>query len=80
MPDSVTRSILALGLFSACGAPGQDDASPDRYNVVWRSPSSDHSGSMPLGNGEVGLNAWVESSGDLLFYIARTDSWGDNGR
>ncbi|NOX55154.1 MAG: LamG domain-containing protein, partial [Planctomycetes bacterium] len=60
-----------------------DDArahGPERYNVVWRSPSRDALGSMPLGNGEIGLNAWVEPSGDLLFYISRTDSWGDNGR
>ena len=53
---------------------------PERYNVVWNSPSRDASGSMPLGNGQIGLNAWVEPNGSLLFYIARTDSWGDNGR
>jgi hypothetical protein len=35
---------------------------------------------MPLGNGDIGLNAWVEPSGDLLFYISKTDSWGDNAR
>lgn len=50
-------------------------ASLDDYNVVWDSPSMDSSGSMPLGNGEIALNAWVEPSGDLLFYIARTDAW-----
>src|ERR1019366_5841990 len=32
-------------------------------------------GSMPIGNGEVVLNVWVEDkTGDLLFYIGRTDS------
>ncbi len=50
-------------------------ASLDDYNVVWDSPSSDSAGSMPLGNGEIALNAWVEPSGDLLFYIARSDAW-----
>ena len=35
---------------------------------------------MPLGNGEIGLNAWVSLQGDLLFYLARTDAWDDNGR
>jgi alpha-L-fucosidase 2 len=53
---------------------------PSRYNVVWNSPSKDHNGSMPLGNGDIALNAWVEESGDLLFYIGKTDSWDDNGR
>lgn len=80
MSDSVKRSLLALGLLATGAVPGQDGASPDAYDVVWHSPSPDHTGSMPLGNGEIGLNAWVERSGDLLFYIGRTDSWGDNGR
>lgn len=52
----------------------------DRYDVVWDSPSPDHHGSMPLGNGDIGINAWIEESGDLVFYISKTDSWGDNGR
>ena len=37
-------------------------------------------GSMPLGNGAIALNAWVEPNGDLVFYIATTDAWDDNGR
>src|SRR5690606_32337648 len=43
-------------------------------------PSEFSSGSMPLGNGDVGVNAWVEKSGDLLFYIGKTDTWSENGR
>jgi len=35
---------------------------------------------MPLGNGDITLNAWVEESGDLLFYIGKSDSWDENGR
>ncbi len=35
---------------------------------------------MPLGNGDIALNAWVESTGDLLFYIGKSDSWEDNSR
>ncbi len=50
------------------------------YNVVWDSPSKDHNGSMPIGNGDIGLNVWVEENGDICFYIGKTDSWGDNGR
>lgn len=49
-------------------------------DVVWRSPSQDSSGSMPLGNGDIAINAWVEPSGDLLFYIAKTDAWGEFGQ
>jgi len=35
---------------------------------------------MPLGNGANGINAWVESNGDLRFYLSRTDSWGEFGQ
>jgi hypothetical protein len=52
----------------------------DRYNVVWETPSKDSSGSMPLGNGDIGLNLWMEESGDLLFYIGKTDAWNENAR
>ncbi len=72
---------VGAGLFClAIGAPGVRAQDASLHDVVWRTPSQDCGGSMPLGNGEVGLNAWVEPDGDLLFYVARTDSWGDNGR
>ena len=38
----------------------------DSYNVVWTTPSENAHGSMPLGNGDVGINAWVEANGDLV--------------
>ncbi|MEI8139935.1 MAG: DUF5703 domain-containing protein [bacterium] len=49
----------------------REKCSVDDYNVVWHTPSRDSSGSMPLGNGDVALNVWVEEGGDLLFYIAK---------
>ena len=52
----------------------------DAYNVVWTTPSKDSSGSMPLGNGEIGVNLWVGQDGDLLLYISRTDAWDENAR
>ena len=52
----------------------------DKCNVVWTTPSKDAAGSMPLGNGEVGLNLWGEEGGDLRFYIARTDAYSEISR
>ncbi len=63
---------------SALAADPSDELA--RYNVVWESPSRDAAGSMPVGNGEVGLNLWVEPDGDLLFYVARTDAWSECNR
>jgi len=71
--------LVALNVMRDVEAAGSVD-SPERYNVVWDSPSKDQHGSVPLGNGSTGLNAWIEPGGDLVFYISRTDSWGDNGR
>lgn len=51
-----------------------------RYNVVWETPSEGSSGSMPIGNGDIGLNVWVNPAGELLFYISKTDSWSENAR
>ena len=51
-----------------------------KYNIIWDSPGKDCNGSMPIGNGDIGLNVWVEDNGDICFYIGKTDSWGDNGR
>ena len=53
---------------------------PSAHNVVWYGPSHDARGSVPLGNGEIGVNAWIAPRGELVFYVGRTDAWGDNGR
>lgn len=55
-------------------------AALDAYDVVWRTPSRDASGSMPIGNGEVGCNVWCEPDGRLCFYVARTDSFSEASR
>jgi len=50
-------------------------------DVVWATPSVNAAGSMPIGNGEVVVNAWVEAaSGDLLLLIARTDAMSEISR
>lgn len=78
-----------LGLVGhAAGSPsgaGDKIREPDpdplaRYNVVWDSPGRHHHDSMPLGNGEVALNAWITPEGHLHCYLARSDAWDDYGR
>jgi hypothetical protein len=72
------RMVLLLLFFAVLNIYA--DVSRTSYNVVWDSPSIDSNGTMPLGNGETGINAWFDKSGDLQFYISRTDAWDDNGR
>ena len=64
----------------ATGARKTPPASVDAYDVVWDSLGKGEHDSMPLGNGEVCVNAWTEPGGDLVFYISRTDAWDDNAR
>lgn len=72
------RICLMFPLFVAGVALASDEI--DRSNVVWESPVEDARGSMPVGNGDIGLNVWVEPSGDLLFFIGKTDAWDENMR
>lgn len=68
-------------VLAACARLVAAPAAPlDAFNVVWDSPSADHHGSMPLGNGDIALNAWVTRDGDLHFYISKTDAWDENAR
>jgi alpha-L-fucosidase 2 len=50
------------------------------YNISWLTPGINSQGSMPLGNGDIGVNAWVEGNGDLVFYLSKTDAWSENGQ
>lgn len=69
-----------LGLVAACSVSLPAAEPLAAYDVVWDSPSADHHGSMPLGNGDVTLNAWMTAAGELHFYIGKTDAWDDNAR
>ena len=82
MSKALLLGLAALGCGQALAAAPVADplANLDRYDVVWDSPSQDAHGSMPLGNGDIGVNAWVEPSGDLIFYISKTDAWDENDR
>ena len=81
-----TAALSALVIAIAGTASGDNMRTHDqpsgleRYNVVWTTPSEDARGSMPIGNGNVGANLWVEPNGDLVLYLAGTDAWSEDGR
>ncbi|MCX6872595.1 MAG: DUF5703 domain-containing protein [Verrucomicrobia bacterium] len=74
--------VLLAGMISGHAEPmvGLAPDPLDSYNVVWTTPSENAHGSMPLGNGDVGINAWVEANGDLIFYVSKTNAWDENAR
>jgi hypothetical protein len=67
-PALLLLSVLASAVVRA------DEHSND---VIWNTPGKNSSDSMPLGNGELGINLWVEENGDLLFYIGRNDTFSE---
>ena len=83
VPMNTLRHLSAGALImalAAAGAAAEAQDPMDRYNVVWTTPSKGESGSMPLGNGDVGVNLWVEEGGDLLLLVSKTDAWDAHGR
>ncbi len=74
----LTTTLLALTAFSV-QAKVPVDTTLNKYNVSWNTPGPTSAQSMPLGNGDIGLNVWTEPNGDLLFYISKTDAWGGEG-
>jgi alpha-L-fucosidase 2 len=78
---NVVVLIASFGVFEQANVAGQDTGTLlDAYNVSWNIPGPTSAQSMPLGNGDIGLNVWVEPGGELVFYISKTDAWGENVR
>ena len=78
MKTALVAAALVGSLAAAVHAAEVPRDLLDGCNVSWDSPGSSSLDSMPLGNGDIGLNVWVEKTGDLVFYISKTDAWSDN--
>ena len=75
------KNIVFLLFVMALTSLGQHNKSHhDDDNLIWHSPSENSMGSMPAGNGDIGINLWVERNGDLLFYLSKSDAWNENCR
>lgn len=48
-----------------------------KYNVIWNTYSENSWGSMPIGNGDIGANVWVNREGELEFFISKTDAFSE---
>ena len=73
--SKVAKKLLCLLFpFAAVVVKADDPGSISSSDVIWNTPGKDSSDSMPLGNGELGINLWVEENGDMLFYLGRNDT------
>jgi len=74
----VASSIVGICLTVPEAVAAGESTLAGKYNVTWTSPSKDSFGSMPIGNGDIGANVWVEPNGDVLFYVSKVDAY-DSG-
>jgi len=73
-----TACFLTFSIFFAFSVVHAQEKDLCKYNIKWTTPGNNSQGSMPLGNGDIGVNVWVEQNGDLLFYLSKTDAWSEN--
>lgn len=76
----IAWTVLLGGLIQSVGSATAQSVPASPYQVEWTTPSVDWNGSMPLGNGEIGVNALLDGAGNLSVLLARTDAWDDYGR
>lgn len=78
---ALLAAICCGPIFSQNSLPSDIERQISSYNVVWNTPSTSGSlESMPLGNGDITANVWVESGGDIVFYIGKSDTWSEATR
>lgn len=56
-------------------APPPSHGGPD---VVWDTPSADVLGSMPLGNGKLGVNVWADDTSAIGLLLSHVDALDEN--
>ena len=82
---NLQKFLLAAGLlmipvggaFAQAAPEGLPPAVAQRLSkldVAWDVPGGEMA-SMPIGNGDITSNVWVEANGDLVFYLGKSDAW-----
>ncbi len=75
-PGIIPAALAVLLIAPATG----ESFDPSRYNVTWDTPGNGPQDSMPLGNGDITLNAWTHADGSLHMLVGKQDSYDRNGR
>lgn len=71
-------SLVSLFIISTILLSAQADY-PDKYNVIWNSPSTDASGQMPLGNGDIAAGVYAIEDDALYLLLSKNDAFTYNG-
>ncbi|GAB6164998.1 DUF5703 domain-containing protein [Thermostilla marina] len=81
------RYLLAISTFVLClvpvvssaNGPQSSSSAVARYNVIWHSPSTDPSGQMPIGNGDIAAGVYALEDGSLYLLLSKNDAYTYNG-
>ncbi|MHC4119006.1 MAG: DUF5703 domain-containing protein [Planctomycetota bacterium] len=81
MKNSTVHFLTLLSALALLSAESSAIESADlaRYNVVWKHPSKDVTGQMPLGNGDIAAGVYVIEDGDLYLLLSKNDAFTYNG-
>lgn len=69
--------LIAIGCLFISSVKAQADLTI--YNVSWDSPSIDHTGQMPLGNGDIAAGVYAIENDALYLFMAKNDAYTYNG-
>lgn len=79
-PRAIWASLVLSSVLPALGSPAGGPRLAAANNVTWSQPGTNENDSMPLGNGDLALNVWTETNGDLVLLAAKSDAWSENGQ
>jgi hypothetical protein len=72
--------VLVSAFLGAMNLPAQGDRLAAANDVTWTHLGTNENDSLPLGNGDVALNVWTETNGDVVLLAAKADAWSENGQ
>jgi alpha-L-fucosidase 2 len=75
-PKIISLLLICLPV----AVPAQENHFVALNDVTWNSPGTNENNSMPLGNGDIGLNVWTEQNGDIVLLLGKSDAWSENGQ
>jgi alpha-L-fucosidase 2 len=75
-----TKILFFMIALLATVLAAQENPFAGSNNVTWTGPGTNENNSMPLGNGDIALNVWTETNGDIVLLIAKSDAWSENGK
>ena len=76
---AVLSALIFPSLWADDATTNAGLANAAKNDVTWTALGKNENDSMPVGNGDIGLNAWTEANGDIVLLAGKDDAWSENG-